>query len=178
VSAGCFKGIDIIRRLARFEPLPENTEVQLVADTSDELDGEGIEDDRLRLIFTCCHPALPPEAQVALTLREVCGLTTEEIAGAFLVSTLALAQRIVRAKTKIRAARIPYQVPMPEMLPNRVDSVLRVVYPKETGSFSIVSICCELFKENFQAIACRLNCVEVRPVAEDERILKALGFAD
>jgi RNA polymerase sigma-70 factor (ECF subfamily) len=134
VSAGRFKGIDIIRRRARFEPLPENTEVQLVADTSDELDGEGIEDDRLRLIFTCCHPALPPEAQVALTLREVCGLTTEEIAGAFLVSTPALAQRIVRAKTKIRAARVPYQVPMPEMLPNRVDSVLRVVYPKETGS--------------------------------------------
>jgi RNA polymerase sigma-70 factor (ECF subfamily) len=128
VSAGRFKGIDVIRRRARFEPLPEDIEEQLAVDTSDELDGEGIEDDRLRLIFTCCHPALPSEAQIALTLREVCGLTTEEIASAFLITAPTLAQRIVRAKTKIRAARIPFQVPTPEMLPDRVDSVLRVVY--------------------------------------------------
>ena len=88
----------------------------------------GIEDDRLRLVFTCCHPALSPDAQVALTLREVCGLTTEEIAQAFLSAAPTLAQRIVRAKAKIRDARIPYQVPGPEELPERLDSVLRVVY--------------------------------------------------
>ncbi len=128
VSAGRFKGIDAIRRRTRFEPLPEDIEEQLAIDISDKLDGEGIEDDRLRLIFTCCHPALPSEAQIALTLREVCGLTTEEIASAFLVTAPTLAQRIVRAKTKIRDARIPYQVPTPDMLPDRMDNVLRVVY--------------------------------------------------
>jgi RNA polymerase sigma-70 factor, ECF subfamily len=128
VSAGRFKGIDFIRRHSRFEPLPEDIEEQLEADITDELDGDGIEDDRLRLIFTCCHPALPSIAQVALTLREVCGLTTEEIASAFLVPAPTLAQRIVRAKAKIRDAGIPYQVPTPDMLPDRMDSVLLVVY--------------------------------------------------
>jgi RNA polymerase sigma-70 factor (ECF subfamily) len=128
VSTGRFKGIDVIRRRTRFEPLPQDIEAQPAVDTIDELDGEGIDDDRLRLIFTCCHPALSSEAQVALTLREVCGLTTEEIARAFLLTGPTLAQRIVRAKTKIRVARIPYQVPTPDMLPERVDSVLRVVY--------------------------------------------------
>jgi RNA polymerase sigma-70 factor (ECF subfamily) len=128
VSTGRFKGIDVIRHRARFEPLPDEIEERLVIDMDDKLDGEGVEDDRLRLIFTCCHPTLPSDAQVALTLREVCGLTTEEIARAFLITAPTLAQRIVRAKTKIRDARIPYQIPSLDMLPGRVDSVLRVVY--------------------------------------------------
>src|SRR5262249_3805649 len=91
-------------------------------------DDESVEDDRLRLIFTCCHPALPPEARTALTLREICGLTTEEIARAFLTSPPTLAQRIVRAKAKIRDMRIPYQVPSPTEMPERLDTVLEVIY--------------------------------------------------
>ncbi|MEO8409320.1 MAG: RNA polymerase sigma factor [Propionivibrio sp.] len=128
VSAGRFKAIDGLRRVARFEPLPEDFDQRLAADDDDPAGEEGIEDDRLRLIFTCCHPALAAEAQIALTLREVCGLTTEEIAHAFLTPAATLAQRIVRAKAKIRAARIPYRVPSSEELPDRVASVLRVVY--------------------------------------------------
>jgi RNA polymerase sigma-70 factor (ECF subfamily) len=130
VSTGRFKAIDGLRRRARFQPLPEDIEEHLAAreDEEDEPDGEGLEDDRLRLIFTCCHPALSPDAQVALTLREVCGLTTEEIARAFLAAAPTLAQRIVRAKAKIRNARIPYQVPSTPELPDRVESVLRVIY--------------------------------------------------
>jgi RNA polymerase sigma-70 factor (ECF subfamily) len=127
VSTGRFKAIDGLRRRARFQSLPEDIEEHLATE-EDDPDGEGVEDDRLRLIFTCCHPALSPDAQIALTLREVCGLTTEEIARAFLAAAPTLAQRIVRAKAKIRDARIPYQVPSASELADRMESVLRVIY--------------------------------------------------
>jgi RNA polymerase sigma-70 factor (ECF subfamily) len=130
VSAGRFKAIDGIRRQRRFEPLDDD-QAEAIPDPSHDSeapDPEAIEDDRLRLIFTCCHPALAPDAQVALTLREVCGLTTEAIAQAFLTGAPTLAQRIVRAKGKIRDARIPYQVPTAGELSERLENVLRVIY--------------------------------------------------
>jgi RNA polymerase sigma-70 factor, ECF subfamily len=134
ISTARFKAIDVIRRRARFNGAQRDLVAHMESRVNDapggneETGDEEIEDDRLRLIFTCCHPALPPEGQVALTLREICGLTTEEIARAFLVTPATLAQRIVRAKAKIRETPIPYEVPTPQELPERLDAVLQVVY--------------------------------------------------
>ena len=128
ISAGRFKAIDVIRRRGRFEAARSDLAFQLESRVNEAPQEEEMEDDRLRLIFTCCHPALPSEGQVALTLREVCGLTTEEIARAFLVTPATLAQRIVRAKAVIRDKAIPYQVPASEELSGRLGAVLQVVY--------------------------------------------------
>jgi RNA polymerase sigma-70 factor (ECF subfamily) len=134
ISTARFKAIDAMRRRARFDGAQKDLVAHMESRVDDVLSGnegigdEEIEDDRLRLIFTCCHPALPVEGQVALTLREICALTTEEIARAFLVTPATLAQRIVRAKAKIRETPIPYEVPAPQELPERLDAVLRVVY--------------------------------------------------
>ena len=142
ITTGRFKALDSLRRRARFDAALPALAAQ-IADGADSSEGWGdedtIEDDQLRLIFTCCHPALSPEARVALTLREVCGLTTEEIARAFLIAPPALAQRIVRAKAKIRDAGIPYQIPSRDDLPERMDTVLHVIYLVFTEGYSASS---------------------------------------
>ncbi|MDQ3774315.1 MAG: RNA polymerase sigma factor [Pseudomonadota bacterium] len=170
VSAGRFKAIDGMRRRARFDALDDCTEqVDAGIDETAARDDEGVEDDRLRLIFTCCHPALPPDAQVALTLREVCDLTTEEIARAFLTAAPTLAQRIVRAKAKIRDARIPYEVPSLTDLPDRVDSVLRVVYLVFNEGYS-ASSGASLTRHDLSGEAIRLGRLLVELLPEPEAL--------
>ena len=158
VSAGRFKGIDSMRRRAKFgaslPQIAERMNHNVVEDSP--LDDDGIEDDRLRLIFTCCHPALPRESHVPLTLREVCGLTTEEIARAFLVAAPTIAQRIVRAKSKIKAARILYQIPARPDLPERLDGVLHVIYLVFSEGYS-ASFGQSLMRADLSAEAIRLG---------------------
>jgi RNA polymerase sigma-70 factor (ECF subfamily) len=166
VSTGRFKAIDKIRRRSRFD----STLVELADEldvAAEEAEAEDVEDDRLRLIFTCCHPALAPDAQIPLTLREVCGLTTEEIAHAFLTAPPTLAQRIVRAKTKIREARIPYQVPAQEELADRLDSVLRVIYLVFNEGYS-ASSGAVLTRQDLSAEAIRLGRLVVELLPEPE----------
>jgi RNA polymerase sigma-70 factor, ECF subfamily len=171
VSTGRFKAIDGLRRQARFDALDESGGGMDIAveDTAAWADEESVEDDRLRLIFTCCHPALAPDAQVALTLREVCGLTTEEIAQAFLTPAPTVAQRIVRAKAKIRDARIPYQVPTPAELPGRLDAVLRVIYLVFNEGYS-ASSGASLTRHDLSAEAIRLGRLLVDLLPEPEAI--------
>jgi RNA polymerase sigma-70 factor (ECF subfamily) len=168
VSAGRFKAIDGIRRQRRFEALDDEA-AEAIPDEHEAIDTEGIEDDRLRLIFTCCHPALASDAQVALTLREVCGLPTEAIAQAFITGTPTLAQRIVRAKAKIRDARIPYQVPAPEELAPRLDNVLRVIYLVFNEGYS-PSSGASVTRVDLSAEAIRLGRLLVELLPEPEAI--------
>ncbi len=171
VSAGRFKAIDGIRRRARFDASLHRLVEQFdrEADVPSAGDDETVEDDQLRLIFTCCHPALPPEAQIALTLREVCGLTTEEIARAFLAPAPTVAQRIVRAKSKIRDARIPYQIPARTELPDRLDAVLRVVYLVFNEGYS-ASAGASVTRHDLSAEAIRLGRLVVELLPEPEAI--------
>jgi RNA polymerase sigma-70 factor (ECF subfamily) len=167
ISVGRFKAIDHIRRRARFDPLNEASEP--VTAPGEDASAESAEDDLLRLIFTCCHPALSPDTQVALTLREVCGLTTEEIAHAFLVPLPTLAQRIVRAKAKIRDARIPYQVPALNDLPDRLDTVLRVIYLAFNEGYA-ASSGASLTRPDLSAEAIHLGRLLVRLLPEGETV--------
>lgn len=177
VSAGRFKAIDQLRRRARFDASLEDIAMHL--DSHSEIDDEDIEDDRLRLIFTCCHPGLSPDAQVALTLREVCDLTTEEIARAFLVTPTTIAQRIVRAKAKIRDAQIPYEVPGPAELPDRLDSVLHVIYLVFNEGYS-ASAGSELTRHDLSTEAIRLGrlLVELLPAPEALGLLALMLLHD
>ncbi len=169
VSAGRFKAIDGMRRRARFDASLTELARRLEAEAMGPggCEGPSVEDDRLRLIFTCCHPALPPDAQIALTLREVCGLTTEEIARAFLSPAPTIAKRIVRAKAKIRDARIPYEVPSAGDLPERLDVVLHVVYLVFTEGYS-ASSGESLTRADLSAEAIRLGRLLVELVPEPE----------
>ena len=181
VSTGRFKSIDRMRRRARFDAkLVEVTE-RLATNMipAPDLDDNEVEDDRLRLIFTCCHPALAPDAQIALTLREVCGLTTEEIARAFLTPAPTLAQRIVRAKNKIRDARIPYQVPPLNELHERLDAVLHVIYLVFNEGYS-ASSGTSLTRHDLSAEAIRLGrlLVELLPEPEANGLLALMLLHD
>ncbi|PMZ90161.1 MULTISPECIES: RNA polymerase sigma factor [unclassified Pseudomonas] len=167
VSTGRFKAIDALRRRARFAASQPLLVAQLEELEQADWSDEDVEDDRLRLIFTCCHPALAADAQVPLTLREVCDLTTEEIARAFLSAPATIAQRIVRAKAKIRDAKIPYQVPTLAELPERLDSVLRVIYLVFNEGYS-ASIGAELIREDLTREAIRLGRLLVELLPEPE----------
>ncbi|WP_350568869.1 RNA polymerase sigma factor [Pseudomonas sp. H26/SER47-MNA-CIBAN-0231] len=167
VSTGRFKAIDVLRRRARFKASQPLLLAQLDELEQADWSGEDVEDDRLRLIFTCCHPALAADAQVPLTLREVCDLTTEEIARAFLSAPAAIAQRIVRAKAKIRDAKIPYQVPTLNELPERLDSVLRVIYLVFNEGYS-ASVGTELTREDLTREAIRLGRLLMELLPEPE----------
>ncbi|KAE9642256.1 RNA polymerase sigma factor [Pseudomonas sp. PB106] len=167
VSTGRFKAIDVLRRRARFKASQPLLVAQLEELEQADWSGEDVEDDRLRLIFTCCHPALAADAQVPLTLREVCDLTTEEIARAFLSAPAAIAQRIVRAKAKIRDAKIPYQVPSLSELPERLDSVLRVIYLVFNEGYS-ASVGAELTREDLTREAIRLGRLLMELLPEPE----------
>ncbi|HSS65009.1 MAG TPA: RNA polymerase sigma factor [Gammaproteobacteria bacterium] len=171
VSTGRFKAIDGIRRRSRFDASLSELAQRLGSSTEDaaDLDEKAVEDDHLRLIFTCCHPALAPDAQIALTLREVCGLTTEEIARAYLTSAPTLAQRIVRAKAKIREARIPYELPAAAHLPDRLDSVLRVIYLVFNEGYSSTSGE-TVTRHDLSAEAIRLGRLVVELLSEPEAI--------
>jgi RNA polymerase sigma-70 factor (ECF subfamily) len=171
ISTGRFRAIDAIRKRARFDASQAEIVSRIEANASPDDENE-VADDRLRLVFTCCHPALPPDAQVALTLREVCGLTTEEIAHAFFVTPTTIAQRIVRAKAKIRDARIPYQVPELPELPERLDVVLHVVYLVFNEGYS-ASAGTSLTRADLSAEAIRLGrlIVELCPLPESEGLL-------
>ena len=169
VSAGRFKASDTLRRRARFDASLADLAARLDPDAGDpaQQTPEDLADDRLRLIFTCCHPALAPDARVALTLREVCGLTTEAIAHAFLTTPTTLAQRIVRAKAKIREARIPYEVPAQTELPERLDAVLQVIYLVFNEGYS-ASSGDELTRPALSAEAIRLGHLLVELLPETE----------
>ncbi|MEP6473005.1 MAG: RNA polymerase sigma factor [Gemmatimonadota bacterium] len=171
VSAGRFKAIDALRRRSRFDASLGELVIRLdrTAEEPVAWDGDGIEDDRLRLIFTCCHPAIVPDAQLALTLREICGLTTEEIAHAFLTTPSTVAQRIVRAKAKIRDARIPYQIPTRAELPGRLDSVLHVVYLVFNEGY-LASSGTAITRHDLSAEAIRLGRLLVELLPEPEAI--------
>lgn len=173
VSTGRFKAIDAMRRRARFDAslgeLARELERESDDIQTDSPDDPPVEDDRLRLIFTCCHPALTPEAQIAMTMREVCGLTTEEIARAFLTKPATVAQRIVRAKAKIRDARIPYEVPSAADLPARLDVVLRVVYLVFNEGYS-ASSGDSLTRHDLSAEAIRLGRLLIELLPEPEAL--------
>ena len=182
VSTGRFKAIDGMRRRTRHDAsvaeMAKQPEPTTTLDVNEQND-ESVEDDRLRLIFTCCHPALVSEAQVAMTLREVCSLTTEEIARAFLTKPATIAQRIVRAKAKIRDARIPYEVPSEKELPDRLDAVLRAIYLVFNEGYS-ASSGDSLTRHDLCGEAIRLGrvLIELLPEAEATGLLALMLLQD
>jgi RNA polymerase sigma-70 factor (ECF subfamily) len=176
ISTGRFKAIDRMRRRARLDGTQRDLALHMEARINEAtLDDGEIEDDRLRLIFTCCHPALPPEGQVALTLREICGLPTEEIARAFLVTPATLAQRIVRAKALIRDKAIPYQVPVSQELPARLGSVLQVVYLIFNEGYSAETTGAELSREAIRLGRLLLDLLQLHLIQEPE-VMGLLGL--